>query len=112
MIKKVMKGFGAYVQGFFIALPTIRIHITVKLSDMYDRERFGLPSTISPLIRSQHRDSSGHHPSSSISGTGTSARLSGRERIDRDRDKDNTRRNENREPARRKGGESVDWRRG
>lgn len=83
-----------------------------SLSDMYDRERFNLPSTLSPLMRTQHRDSSGHHSSSSISGTGTSTRLSGRERVDRERDKDNTRRNENREPTRRKGGESVDWRRG
>lgn len=79
---------------------------------MYDRERFGIPSTMAPLMRSQARDSSGHHPSSSISGTGTSGRLAGRERIDRDRDKDSTRRNETREQTRRKGGESVDWRRG
>ncbi|GJJ13782.1 hypothetical protein Clacol_008039 [Clathrus columnatus] len=83
-----------------------------SLSDMYDRERFGLPSSTTALIRTQPRESSGHHPSSSISGSTTAGRLTGRERIDRDRDKDSTRRNENRDPVRRKGGESIDWRRG
>ncbi|KIJ45164.1 hypothetical protein M422DRAFT_67309 [Sphaerobolus stellatus SS14] len=74
-----------------------------SLSDMYDRDRLGLPLTLPPLIRSQQRDSI---PGSSISGSTTTAgRLATRET----RTAENGRRGEN---GRKKGGDSVDWRRG
>lgn len=73
---------------------------------MYDRDRLALPLALPPIIRSQQRDATSHPGSSIGGGTSSSGRVGGREpRADRE----SGRRGDN---GRRKGGESVDWRRG
>jgi len=77
---------------------------------MYDaRDRLGIPLTLPTLMRSQ-RDSSSHLPGSSTVSTTTAAtRLTAREAREARAEREGTRRTEN---GRKKGGESVDWRRG
>lgn len=69
---------------------------TTQLSDKYDRDRLALSST----LRNKDRDSAPHLSA------GSSAKLS------QGQTTNGTRRAEGREPAKRKPGESEDWRRG